>query len=238
MKASYLTLRSPIVEVALLASKAHSVVKGLVGGSVLLLGVALSGCAAPQYTYVANSSQNTYFKVPYNWHKISDSALSSELQAATGGSGSGWTVAYEAGRKPTARDFLSFGTSEPFVFAEVGTLNSAASSELSYDTLRDFFLPVTSTARQSAAASGAFPLTNFQQIRDQVLTLGQGVHGVRETFDYTYPGGITDTFDEVALTNADQTVVYLLVLHCTSSCYSSDQTEINGVMSSFTIRSP
>jgi hypothetical protein len=27
------------------------------------------------------------------------------------------------------------------------------------------------------------------------------------------------------------------VLHCTTSCYSSDQTQINDVMSSFTIRS-
>jgi hypothetical protein len=27
------------------------------------------------------------------------------------------------------------------------------------------------------------------------------------------------------------------VLHCTDSCYSTDQTEINDVMSSFTIRS-
>jgi hypothetical protein len=62
------------------------------------------------------------------------------------------------------------------------------------------------------------------------------VHGVRETFDYTY-NGAADTFDEVALTNADQTVVYLLLLHCTTSCYSSDQSEINDVMSSFTIRS-
>jgi hypothetical protein len=41
----------------------------------------------------------------------------------------------------------------------------------------------------------------------------------------------------VALTNADQTVFYLLLLHCTTSCYSSDQSEINDVMSSFTIRS-
>jgi hypothetical protein len=219
-----------------LASKAHRVTKGLVGGCALLLGVALSGCAAPQFTYVANSSESTYFKVPNAWHKISDAALSSELRAVAGGSGGGWTVAYDAGHKPTAGDFLSFGTPEPFVFAEVGQLSSTASNELSYDTLRDFFLPVTSTARQNAAAQG-FPLTGFKQIRDQVLTLGQGVHGVRETYDYTMNGGVSDTFDEVALTNADQTVVYLLVLHCTTSCYSNDQTEINDVMSSFTIRS-
>ena len=219
-----------------MASKAHHIAKGLVGGCALLLGVTLSGCAAPQFTYVANSGANTYFKVPYGWQKISDSSLSSELKTETGSSGGGWTVAYEAGHKPTAGDFLSFGTAQPFVFAEVGQLSSTASNALSYDTLRDFFLPVTSTARQNAAASG-FPLTGFKQIRDQTLTLGQGVHGVRETFDYTYTGGITDTFDEVALTNADQTVVYLLVLHCTTSCYSNDQTQINDVMSSFTIRS-
>ena len=219
-----------------MASKAHRVAKGLVGGCALLLGVALSGCAAPQYTYVANSNANTYFKVPYAWHKISDSSLAAELRAAFGssGGGAGWTVAYEAGGKPTAGDFLSFGASQPFVFAEVGQLNSTASNSLSYDALRDIFMPVTATARANVAAEG---LTGFTQIRDQTLTPGQGVHGVRETFQYSYIG-MTDTFDEVALTNADQTVVYLLVLHCTTSCYSNDQTEINDVMSSFTIRSP
>jgi hypothetical protein len=221
-----------------LASMAHRVAKGLVGGCVLLLGATIAGCAAPQYTYVANSSENTYFKVPYSWHKISASSLTAALKAEAGGSGSGWMVAYEAGSKPTASDFLSFENSQPFVFAEIGALTSTASNELSYDTLRDFFLPVTATARQDAAKETGYPLTDFKQIRDQVLTPGQGVHGVRETFDYTFDGAVTDTFDEIALTNADQTEVYLLVLHCTTTCYNNDQAEINDVMSSFTIRSP
>ena len=38
-----------------MASKAHHFAKGLVGGCALLLGVSLAGCAAPQFTYVANS---------------------------------------------------------------------------------------------------------------------------------------------------------------------------------------
>ena len=164
-----------------MASKAHRVRQGLVGGCAILLGVVLSGCLAPQYTYVANSSTNTYFKVPNGWHKISDSSLSNELRSATGGSGGAWTVAYEAGHQAKAGDFLSFATPHPFVFAEVGQLNATASNELSYDTLRDFFLPVTATARQNAASQG-FPLTGFKQIRDQMLSLDQGVHGVRETF--------------------------------------------------------
>ncbi|HEX2742779.1 MAG TPA: hypothetical protein VHN16_00040, partial [Streptosporangiaceae bacterium] len=193
-----------------MASKARRVVRGLVGGCALLLGVTVAGCGAPQYTYVANSGANTYFKVPYGWHEISASAL----KKITGSSSGVWTVAYQAGSRPNASDFLSFDTSQPFVFAEIGTLSSTGMNELSYDSLRDFFLPVTSTARSTASSEG-FPFTGFSQIRDQVLTPGQGVHGVRETFDYT-DSGVTDTFDEIALTNPDQTEVYFLVLHCTS----------------------
>ena len=218
-----------------MASMAHRLAKGLVGACALLLGVTVTGCGAPQYTYVANSSESTYFKVPNAWHKIDAGALQHAMQEVTGSSGGGWQVAYEAGHEPTANDFLSFGASHPFVFAEVGQLTSAGSQALSYDELRDFFLPVSSTARQAEPAG--FPLTDFKQIRDQVLTPGKGVHGVRETFEYTLNGSQTDTFDEIALTNAEQTIVYFMVLHCTTSCYSNDQTAINDVMSSFTIRS-
>ena len=213
---------------------AHRVAKGLVGGCALLLGVTVTGCGAPQYTYVANSSASTYFKVPHGWHKIDAAALQkveAELQYPAGG----WQVAYEAGSDPSANDFLGFGSNQPFVFAEIGTPTKAESQDLSYNVLRDIFLPVTSTMRQNEPA--AYPLTNFKQIRDENLTPGLGVHGVRETFDYTLEGGQTDTFDEIALTNAEQTVIYFIVLHCTSSCYGSDQTAINDVMSSFTIRS-
>jgi hypothetical protein len=221
-----------------LASMAHRVAKGLVGGCALLLGVTVTGCGAPQYTYIANSNASTYFKVPYGWHQIRPSDLANEYKEVTGSGTSAWMVAYEPGTDPTAGDFLSFGTSRPFVFAEIGQLTSTGSQELSYDSLRDLFgLPVSSAARQNVPST--FPLTDFQQLRDEVLTPGhQGVHGVRETFNYTDPGVATDTFDEIALTNADQTEVYLLVIHCTTACYSNDQAEINDVMTSFTIGSP
>ena len=219
-----------------MASKAHRVTKGLVGGFALLAGavLTLSGCLSPQFTYVANSGDDTYFKVPYTWHKISDTSLNNELKSANS-AGGGWTIAYEAGYKPTATDFLAFKTTQPFIFAEVGQLNSTSAGQMSDDSLRDFFFPTTQAGRQNAQQQG-FPLTGFRKLRDQTLTLKQGVHGVRETFDYTYTG-TADTFDVVALTNAKQTFVYLLVAHCTTSCYSKEQTQINDVMSSFTIRS-
>ena len=215
-----------------MASMPHRVATRLAAGCALLLPVSLSGCAASRYTDVSNSGAGVDFKVPNGWRQIDALALARELQTETGGSGGAWTVAYEAGQKPRATDFLSFTPAQPFVFAEAGTLNSTASRELSNATLRDFFLPFTSAARQVAGTQG-FPLTGFRQIRDRLLTLGQGVHGIRETYEYTYTGR-ADTFDVDALTNADHNFVFLLVVHCTTTCYSRYQTDIAHVMSSVT----
>jgi hypothetical protein len=221
---------------------AHRVAKGLVGGCVLLLGATLTGCGAPQYTYIANSHANTYFKVPYGWHKVDASSLAPIVQAVMGTDGD-WQVAYGANVQSSARDFLSFGINQPFVFAETITLSTAQSQSLSYDSLRDYFLPVTSNAQTALAQAYAAeqkvdPFGNFKALLDEVLTPAQGVHGVREVFDYTLAGRQTDTFDEIALTNADQTVIYFLVLHCSTSCYADNFTKINDVMKSFTIGSP
>ena len=109
---------------------------------------------------------------------------------------------------------------------------------MSYNELRDFFLPVTAAAGPAAAKSG-LPADRIPAARrHQLIKPGPGVHGVRVTFDYTYPDGSTNTFDQVALTNADNTEVYLLLVHCLATCYSKHHKQIDTVMSSFTVRSP
>ena len=215
-------------------SMAYRVARNLASGCALLLGVSVSGCAASQYTDVSSPGQTVGFEIPHGWPRISGPSLVSQLKADGLYASGAWQVAYEAGPKPTAADVLAFDNTRPFVFAETGALSSTVSADLSYGALRDFFLPVTVTARAKAGAVPGYPLTGFRQIRDQVLTPGNGVHGVRETFDYTFTGK-ADTFDEITLTNAQQTQVYFLVLHCTIRCYSADQTQINDVMSSFTV---
>ncbi len=230
------------MEVTPLTKRAFRSTRGLTGGlAFLLMGVlatvGLSACGSPAYQYVADSSAKAYYKVPSQWHQISQKDLAAALKAAGGSSDGVWSTAFDAGTTPSGSNFLAPSIGKPFAFAEVGTLSSTVSNELSYNTLRDFMLPVTSDSRQQDAASG-FPLTDFKQLRDQVITAKAGVHGVRETFQYTFPGGVADTFDEDVLTNSDQTVVYFLMVHCTASCYSQNQNNINTVMSSFTVGSP
>ena len=212
--------------------------RGLAGLWLVLIVVMVSACGAPQYTFVASSDSHAFFKVPGGWHKISDSAL---VHALRGSSSSAepvgvWAAGYDGSPAPSATHVFGAVVPQPFAFALVEPLSSAASSSMSYNQLRDIFLPVTSASRQSAA-QGGFPLTKFHLLRNTVLSQEQGVHGVRVTFDYTFPNGTADTFDQVAFTNADNTEIYLLVLHCTVTCYQHNHSEIDTVMQSFTIRS-
>jgi hypothetical protein len=214
----------------------HRISARLAWGCALLLGIGLSGCATSHDTGVSDPAGHVHFTIPGGWRPVGAAALAAELKSATGGSGGAWMAAYEASARPKAADFLSFGTTRPFVFAEYGTLNATTSRQLSDQTLRDFFLPVTTAGRRDAVSKG-FPLTGFRQLRDQVLTLDRGVHGVRETFDYTdnrTGNHQADTWDVDALTDAGHTVVFLLVVHCTTACYGKYQAEITRVMSSVT----
>ncbi len=225
-----------------MTNRAFRSTRGLVGGLTTLLAavlttLGLSGCGAPQYTYVADSAAGTYYKVPTGWHQISNQDLNTAMKAAGGGSSAGvWFTAFDASPAPSATHDGSIDLAKPFVFAQVGQLSPTGSSELSYNAMRDIWLPVTTTARQTGAQEG-FPGTNFTQLRDQTISGKQGVHGVRETFQYTF-NGINNTFDEVVLTNADQTALYVLQVHCTATCYTQNQNDINTVMSSFTVGSP
>jgi len=206
-----------------------------IGLGMTLLALLVAGCAAPQFTYVTNSSAHTYFKVPGGWSQIDSSALSAATKSTP--NSNVWSVGYDADLRPAADHVLGATDAAPFAYSVVAPVNQTTTNSLSYNELRDFFLPVISAGRAAAVKSG-FPLTNFHLLRDITLTLAQGVHGVRVTFEYTYPGVGTNTFDQVALTNADDTEVYLLLVHCLASCYSKHQSQIDTVMNSFTVRSP
>jgi len=223
-----------------LASRTSRIGKFFGGLGALLVVLIATGCAAPQFTYVSDTSANAYFKVPFGWHRISDVDLAAQFKApgsALGKAAGTWDIAYDAANAPAAVHLFSPNADQPFAFAFVAPLSPTATNAMSYNGLRDVLLPVTSAAR-SQAARGSFPLTHFKLLRDTLVTPGQGVHGVWDIFDYTYPGGITDTFDQVALTNSNSTQLYVFMVHCIATCYSHNHGQLDTIMSSFTVRSP
>jgi hypothetical protein len=214
-----------------------------IGAAVTVAAVVTTGCATPEYTYVKNSDQKTYFKVPHDWHETSTGDLDDILSGANPDSANAsaraqmwWSVAYDADQDPSAAHLLTgLVTDQPIVYARVAELTKGQQNEVSLDGLRDMFLPVSADAREAAAASTQ--LTGFELVSDQVLAPADGLHGVRVVYDYELADGVLHTFDQTALVNNATDKVYLLIIRCSTSCYRERSGELDTIATSFTVRS-
>jgi hypothetical protein len=216
------------------AGVAEALVALLVGCAVI---VTTAACGAPEYTYIKNSSDRTYFKVPSSWRVIDEKALE---QVSSGGStpsqkSDRWAVAYDAADVPSPAHLVDKDTSEPIVYASVQQVPEAARAQVSLDTLRDLLLPVTPAAREGAAA-GSATFTDFNLVEETVLTPQPGLRGVHEVFQYRVQKGPLQTFDKTAYMNSDASKVYVMLLRCSSECYKARRAELESMTASFTVQ--
>jgi hypothetical protein len=200
----------------------------------------LAGCGAPAYQYAADNADHAYFKVPTSWPQLSpdkvatiQSTLLTNSAAGSAGGAFIWSRAYSGTTKP-ALSTLLVGSATPAVYASVQSLKDALRSALSFDEMRDLLFPVTSQARQAAAANGD-NITGFAQITSNVISLPGGIHGINELYEFDV-SGLPDAFDQTVLTNSDQTKLYLLLVQCYQDCFASHLTQIKAVVQSFTVR--
>ncbi len=210
---------------------------GLLAAGALLATVA--GCAAPAYSYVVDSGDGLYFKVPANWPQVSansiaevQEALSTSPAGADGGSIT-FSRAYSAQLNPPPSLLLD-GSGEPVVYASVQDMNGSLRAELSFNNMEDLLLPVTSPARSAAAKDGS-TLTGFRLITSDTVTGKDGVRGINELFEYDVDGQ-PDAFDQTVLTNGATTKLYLLLVQCYQACFAAHESQIAAVVNSFTVQ--
>jgi len=212
---------------------------------VLGLTAALTACGT-KYTYVKNSGERTYFKVPSSWHRLDskdlgdlmfgdpDSATAQKAKQTT------WYVAYDADPHPSVIHLMGGSTNQsPVVLAVVEPLTPSQQGELSLDELRNLGAPVTADARKQVQDQGGQLDQNFEWLGDQVLLPGRGLRGVREIYnqsadDPTDPTALT-TIDRIALAS-DDGYLFRLILQCSAHCYNQRKGELDTIMSSFTVR--
>jgi hypothetical protein len=200
--------------------------------ALIIVGLAVVGCAAPQYHYVSDSADNAYFKVPPSWRQVSPSSL----QAAEGSQSQEgtylWSEAYDDSAKPSVSNVFS-ATSSPVAYSSVLALSSTERNDISFNSMRDLLLPVTSAARKAAAANHE-ELSGFASLSDQLITNGNNDRGIREIFDYDL-GTTLETFDLTVLVNSPTTKLYFLLVHCTATCFAANYHQIEAVVGSFTV---
>jgi hypothetical protein len=198
---------------------------------LIIVGLMVAGCLSPSYTYVADSSDKAYFKVPPSWREVSPSSL----QQVEGQSSQGtylWSRAYDDSASPSVRDVFS-SSSKPVAYASVLGLSASQADNVSFNSMRDLLLPVTSTARDAASAAHV-GLTGFQLLSDQMITDSHHDRGIREIFDYNL-GTAPETFDLTVMTNSDTTKLFFLLVHCQTASFAANYPQIEKVVGSFTV---
>ena len=220
-----------------MASRTARIRRCLAGlGLLVAAAVAVAGCGAPHFTYIADSNANTYFKVPYGWQPVESGQLFTLLHGQAPSATTPWMVGYDAARAPNVLHALSSAVQRPFVYATVVPVKATVPGRVPTAALMDFITPVTAPGRALSAQQGV-PMPQFRLLHTKLLSPGQGIRGVRVIFRYRSPSGHMDTWDKIVLINSAQTTVYVMLLHCESACYSRYRAQINTVMTSFTVRS-
>jgi len=209
---------------------------------MVIAAILLTGCgAAPEFTYVTNSADSTYVKVPRAWLPIDTKSLEGAfgLDPAFSAADQGfWIAGYDADAAPSPAHLLGIDAAVPAVLVAVKDNPASTQGQFSLDKMRDLFFPVSTAGRQAAAAdpSSSSSLTNFTLFTNDVLTPGKGVHGVHVVYRYSFAGGPPQMLDQTVYVNDDASKVYMFLVRCSTECYMQRQKEISTVVSSFTVR--
>ena len=212
--------------------------------ALLLLSVAalvalLAGCGSPEYTYVTNSTDRTYLKVPASWRPIDDKAMNDAIgfdPTLTEEERGLWFEAYDADAQPSPMHLFGPSAAAPAAFVGVQQIPESARGQFSLDRLRDLFYPVSPSAQEAAEMDPTAGVTDLALVTDEVLTPGDGLRGVHSVFRYRVGDGPMQMMDQTAYLNDDASKLYMFFVRCSTECYEQRQKEIGNVVSSFTVR--
>ena len=205
-----------------------------------------TACSSPNYTYIANSAEQTYVKIPSTWHQISPDQIDAVTLQSPAGSAtrelekkSIWAVGYDSASDPTADHLFGNVVDKPSIFISVQQLPASAQGQWSLDAMRNLFWPLTpdarSAAEQAAQQQGStFPFVEV--LRDEVKTPAAHIHGVHEVFDYRIGATPMQTVNQVVYVSDDGRRLYLLLVRSSAEYFQAHKAELEGIVNSFTVK--
>ena len=206
---------------------------------VALLGIALvlglTGCGESSKLYPASKSEGVFFSVPTNWKALSTASLNKYEKESTEPEGAArqalvkWQIAYTTSKKLKVSEVFNLtAPSQPLVFARVRDLESSEINSVSYNTLRDVIVPVTSIINGDDPSA-----PDFQILVDQEV-VQKGARGVQTVYSFSIDDK-EQTINQTSLMSNDRTTMYIFVVRCTTECYNKNKKKIEEIVSSFTV---
>jgi hypothetical protein len=204
--------------------------RALVSISLVVLA---SSCSGSGYQYVKDSTSTAFFKLPTDWALYDeDQILDSDLvslspQSQQSVAQAVWMVAFDANGTPSLTHILSAGSEQPAGFAQVRPLGSEERDTFSLATIRNALFDVDGTSGTAGV--------ELLSASDVVLT--GGFHGLH--LEYNVPDGSDYlTVNQIGVVDPQTSTLYLFAIGCEAHCYLDNQSAIDLVAGSWTVKEP
>jgi len=196
----------------------------------------LTGCSQSQI-YAADKASGAYVAIPKGWNKIAKSDLDkAESKSTAEGAAEKlasviWQEAYTTSPKVKAEEILSLQAPEgAAVYARVRDLNFEEINSVSYNTLRNLILPLTTWLADPTKANPKFVLIDDYERTEKVA------RGIRTIYTFADAAGVSTTVDQTALISDDHSRIYILIVRAKTEYYNKHVDELLAIGDSFTVR--
>ena len=191
----------------------------------------LAACAGSGFTYVKSSETNTFFKVPKSWRLFEER----EVFAAEGGAlspqraqaaqASQWLMAFDGDPRPSLDHILEVMPRHPAGFAKVRLLSPVERDTYSLASIRNAVFPIDRLSKEGEG----------EVLSKEDVALDNGLHGSRIVFNVKR-GDEFMTVNQTGLIDPETRLLYLFLVGCEAGCYTKNQSLIQQVVSSWTIK--
>jgi hypothetical protein len=196
----------------------------------------LTGCASPEFRFVASPDDNVVFKVPSSWSTLDAKKVAPD---SVGAQAIRWLAFYDGSATPKVANAKVAAPASPLLVVESFAVSQAELTQIDDDALRNIARPVTEAAQAQDAlerkAAGQSPL-KMQVVLDELVRtkLASGVHVEFATGE----GSDKVHYNQVGVIDKKAGRAHFLVIKCSESCYQANQRQIEAVAQSFTVKHP
>jgi len=211
--------------------------KRFVTGIVLTCALfTLTSCSQSQI-YAADKKSGVYVAIPKGWYKITPADLkkAESKSTATGAAerlaNVVWQEAYTTSQRSSTSSVFSLDAPDgAVVYVRVRDLNYDDSNSISYNTLRNIILPITTWLEDPTKANAQFVLHDDHERTEKIA------RGVRTIFTFGDSAGISETVDQTSLVSDDRSRIYILLVRAPTDYYRKHAKELQSIADSFTVR--
>lgn len=202
-----------------------------------VLSLALSACGVPSQYYASDKKDGVYLTLPTGWHSISQLKLNA-LEATSTATGAAdrlalvrWQEGFSPDAKVGAKAVLNLSApSSPVIYVRVRGLTFDETNAVSFNSLRNMIVPLTTWIDGTDTTAPEF------QIFDDSPVIQKVARGVHTNYEFTVKGQPSQTIDQTALVSEDRSLIYVLIVRCTTTCFDKNRAVLSKISKSFTVR--